>query len=182
MGIFLFSLKLINFTLLILKLAIMKGFNMFVVLSLFFVVGYAQDRKTEMSSFGDGIQAKGSISDLEMSRKYAAMQLNDTIQVKFNGVVKEVCQAKGCWMKVVLNDGEEVMVRFKDYAFFMPKDIAGKEVVVNGLAFIEEMGVEEQKHYLEDAGRPAAEIEKIAEVKRTLGFEADGVLLKGKKN
>lgn len=160
----------------------MKAFNVFVALSLCFIMGYAQDTKTDNTSFGNSIQANGSISDLEMSQKYASMQYNDTIQAKFKGVVKEVCQAKGCWMKVALNDGEEVMVRFKDYAFFVPKDLAGKEVVVNGLAFVEEMGVDAQKHYLEDAGRPASEIEKITEAKRTLGFEADGVLLKGKKD
>ena len=35
-------------------------------------------------------------------------------------------------MKLDLENGEEAMVKFKDYGFFMPKDIAGEEVIVNG--------------------------------------------------
>ena len=81
-------------------------------------------------------------------------------------------------MKLKLENGEEAMVKFKDYGFFMPKDIAGKEVIVNGLAFIEEMSVEEQKHYAEDAGESKEVIAAITAPKKTYRFEADGVLLK----
>jgi hypothetical protein len=70
------------------------------------------------------------------------------------------------------------MVKFKDYGFFMPKNIAGKEVIVNGKAFVSEVSVEEQRHYAEDAGKSEDEIAAITEVKRTYTFEADGVLLK----
>ena len=60
----------------------------------------------------------------------------------------------------------------------MPKDIKGKEVIVNGLAFVEEMSVKDQKHYAKDGGKSEAEIAEITSPKKTLGFEADGVLLK----
>ncbi|MCB0445596.1 MAG: DUF4920 domain-containing protein, partial [Gelidibacter sp.] len=62
--------------------------------------------------------------------------------------------------------------------FFMPKDIAGKEVVVNGLAFVNEVPVDEQRHYAEDGGATAEEIAAITAPKKTFSFEADGVLLK----
>jgi len=165
----------------------MKGFNILVV---FFVlissckgqetkqeVVKAQNAK-ELASFGDKIMADGSVSSREMMQKYDGMAVADTLQSKFTAVVKEVCQAKGCWMKVELDGGEEAMVRFKDYGFFMPKDISGKEVIVNGYAFIEEMSVEDQKHYAEDGGKSEEEIAKITAPKKTFGFEADGVLLK----
>src|SRR5918912_4415 len=52
--------------------------------------------------------------------------------VKVEGEIKDVCQAKGCWL--VVTDGERAMrVTFKDYAFFVPKDAAGKKVVLEGL-------------------------------------------------
>ena len=73
---------------------------------------------------------------------------------------------------------DEAMVKFKDYGFFMPKNIAGKSVIVNGKAFVAEVGVDEQRHYAEDAGKPQDEIEAIIDAKRTLSFEADGVLIK----
>ncbi|MBT8271127.1 MAG: DUF4920 domain-containing protein, partial [Bacteroidia bacterium] len=84
----------------------------------------------------------------------------------------------GCWMKLNLGEGEQVMVRFKDYGFFMPKDIAGKEVIINGFAFVDEMSVSDQKHYAEDAGESEDAIAAITEPKKTYSFEADGVLLK----
>jgi len=100
------------------------------------------------------------------------------MQVKFTATVKEVCKSMGCWMKLELDNGEQTMVRFKDYGFFMPKDIEGQEVIVNGLAFVEEMSVEDQRHYAKDAGKSEAEIAKILATKKTFGFEADGVLVK----
>ena len=80
-------------------------------------------------------------------------------------------------MKLKLENDEQVMVKFKDYGFFMPKNIAGKEVIVNGKAYVTEVSVEEQRHYAEDAGMSSEEIAMITEPKKTYSFEADGVLL-----
>ena len=113
-----------------------------------------------------------------MAVHYASMSVGDTIDAKMIAKVDEVCQAKGCWMKLDLPDGEQVMVKFKDYGFFMPKDISGKEVIINGKAFVNEVPVDEQRHYAEDGGATPEEIAKITEPKKTLSFEADGVLLK----
>ncbi|MFS4494496.1 DUF4920 domain-containing protein [Maribacter sp. 2308TA10-17] len=166
----------------------MKRIN--ILLVFFLVIGniVAQDSQSEneqagveptaLPSFGVRIDQNNAISSDEMAEKYAAMKTSDTLQTKFVATVTEVCQSKGCWMKLQLEDGQETMVRFKDYGFFMPKDIKGKEVIVNGLAFVEEMSIKDQKHYAEDAGKSADEIAKITEAKKSLGFEADGVLLK----
>ncbi|MFT6994367.1 MAG: hypothetical protein ACJA1P_001100 [Maribacter sp.] len=128
--------------------------------------------------FGEKIEADDAKNTKKMLADYNAMNQNDTLQSKFVAKVKEVCKAKGCWMKLELANGEEAMVKFKDYGFFMPMDIEGKEVVVNGLAFLEAMSVEDQKHYAEDGGATADELAKIIAPKRTYGFEADGVFLK----
>jgi hypothetical protein len=101
----------------------------------------------------------------------------DTLNTKFKGTVTEVCQSKGCWMKIKLSEEEEVMVKFKDYGFFVPKDIAGKEVIVRGKAFKKEMSIEDQQHFAKDAGKTDEEIKKITKIKKAYGFEADGVLL-----
>ena len=60
----------------------------------------------------------------------------------------------------------------------MPKDIAGREVIVNGKAFVNEVSVEELRHYAEDAGKSEEEIAQITEPEKTYSFLADGVLLK----
>ena len=59
----------------------------------------------------------------------------------------------------------------------MPKDITGQEIIVNGKAYVEEMSVEDQRHFAEDGGKSAEEIAAITAPKRTLAFEADGVLI-----
>lgn len=132
----------------------------------------------DLISFGSLIDSNEAINADEMYEKYQKMRPADALQTKFTATVSEVCKMKGCWMRLQLKDGQETMVRFKDYEFFMPEDIIGKEVIVNGLAFVEEMSVEDQKHYAKDGGKSAAELAKITTVKKTLGFEADGVLLK----
>lgn len=99
----------------------------------------------------------------------------DTMTLTVKGKVNEVCQAKGCWMTI---DGEdEVMVKFKDYGFFMPMDISGREVVMHGKAYYQTTAVDELRHYAEDAGKSADEIALITEPKLELRFLASGVLL-----
>ncbi|NMH86507.1 DUF4920 domain-containing protein [Flavivirga algicola] len=130
------------------------------------------------TSFGKEIIADDAIAATSMAYHYKTMNAGDSINSKMIAKVTGVCQAKGCWMTLNLDDNKEVMVKFKDYGFFVPKDIAGKEVIVNGKAYIKEIPVDELKHYAEDAGKSAEAIEAITASKRTYSFEADGVLLK----
>ena len=133
--------------------------------------------ENQYQSVGKSIIPDDAISADSMSEHYQTMESGDSINTKMIAKVKDVCQAKGCWMTLNLEDGSEVMVKFKDYGFFMPKDIAGKEVIINGKAYVEEVSVDEQRHYAEDAGKTKEEIAKITEPKRTFSFEADGVLI-----
>lgn len=127
-------------------------------------------------TFGDKISAEMVLTEEDMVEKYKNLKPGDTIDVKFASTVKEVCQKKGCWMYLDMGE-DQAMVRFKDYKFFMPKDISGQEIIVNGKAFVEEMSVEDQRHYAEDGGKTNDEIAAITTPKRTLAFEADGVLI-----
>ena len=80
-------------------------------------------------------------------------------------------------MKVDKGNGETIMVKFKDYAFFMPKNLAGQTVVLEGDATVKEVSVKQQKHYAEDAGKSKDEINKIKEAKKEVQFVAKGVLV-----
>jgi hypothetical protein len=97
---------------------------------------------------------------------------------KVSGTVESVCQVKGCWMQVKLDNGETMRVVFKDYAFFVPKDIAGKTVVFEGEAQKKTVPVEHLQHYAKDAGQSKEEIAKIKDPKEELTFVADGVIVK----
>lgn len=130
------------------------------------------------ASFGGEITDSDALSAAQMTEVYTNLKAGDTVHTKVMAKVEEVCQSKGCWMRLNLDDDKEIMVKFKDYGFFMPKNIAGMEVIVNGKAFVNEMPVEELRHYAEDAGKSTEEIAAITEPKRTYSFEADGVLIK----
>ena len=142
------------------------------------VVETSKEMAVNYQSFGKKIIADDAIAAKSMAEHYKGMNVGDSIDSKMIAKVDEVCKAKGCWMKLNLDNGEQVMVKFKDYGFFMPKDIEGREVIVNGRAYVKEVSVDEQRHYAEDGGESAEAIAAITEPKRTFSFEADGVLLK----
>ena len=134
---------------------------------------------TTYSSFGDTISSLDYLSSNDAISNYNALKLGDTINLKFNANIKEVCSKKGCWMTLPAgNNDETIMVRFKDYGFFMPLDAAGKDVIVAGKAFVNELSVADLKHYAEDAGKSSEEIANITEHAMEFAFEANGVLLK----
>lgn len=133
-------------------------------------------------SFGDKIDANNAISQKEMAKKFENLQVGDTLNVKFTTKIDEVCQKKGCWIKVPLEGEKQSFVKFKDYAFFMPFNAAGSEIVLNGKAFKNEISVKELQHYAKDAGKSDEEIAKITEPKVTYSFLADGVLLEAKED
>jgi hypothetical protein len=131
-------------------------------------------------TFGDAFTPGEVVTANQLLSNYEPAALADTVMTTLRGTVNEVCQAKGCWMTIAAGEDEEMMVKFKDYGFFMPKDISGREVVMHGKAFYQVTPVDELRHYAEDAGKSAEEIAQIMEPKRELHFLADGVQLLAK--
>ena len=126
----------------------------------------------------------GDVIDTIGMQSYATIidqiSQTDTLDTKIYGQVKAVCQVKGCWMTIVNPQdtaGTELMVKFKDYGFFMPLDLAGKNVVMQGKAYQEVTSVEDLKHYAEDEGLSQEEIAAITEPKNELKFMASGVMI-----
>lgn len=97
--------------------------------------------------------------------------------VTLEGRISQVCQAEGCWMKLKNEDGEDIFVKFKDHAFLIPKDLAGKATVVHGTATRKVVSVKERKHLAEDAGISKEEIEKITTPKEELRIDATGIIV-----
>ena len=124
--------------------------------------------------YGTAFQTDSIATLSEMSRR--VQNKEDTLKLTLSGTIKEVCAKKGCWMTLSMPDDNDLMVRFKDYGFFVPLDAQG-EVLINGKAFISETSVEDLRHYAEDAGASKEEIERITTSKVSYNFEADGVLI-----
>ncbi|MEL6865081.1 MAG: DUF4920 domain-containing protein [Bacteroidota bacterium] len=156
-------------------------FPLFILLT-FFACGQSQGQQNSAEEqgkeqyFGEKISAEGAISYPELLKQ---MNETDSISTKVLGTVESVCQVKGCWMNIVSTNPEDpdMFVKFKDYGFFMPLDIAGRQVVMEGYAFKEVTPVDELRHYAEDEGKSEEEIAAITEPKEELKFMASGVVL-----
>jgi hypothetical protein len=153
----------------------MKSVTISIAFILLIAVVNAQDITPAAKgvTYGEATTDDSAIAVTAMEENMA----NGKFTGKTTGKVVSVCQEKGCWMKLERSGGEPIMVKFKDYGFFMPKDIVGKEVVLNGEATVKETSVKQLKHYAKDAGKTEEEIKKIKQAKKELIFVAKGVLV-----
>jgi hypothetical protein len=130
---------------------------------------------TTLQYFGDTISQEGAIA---VDKLVFKLEGKDSLKIKLTGTIADVCQKKGCWMNMNLGDNQIMRVSFKDYGFFVPKDAAGKTVVIEGVAFHDTTSVADLQHYAEDAGKSEEEIKKITEPEINIEFEANGVIIK----
>jgi len=85
--------------------------------------------------------------------------------VRLEGSIEKVCQNKGCWLE--LKQGESsVHVTFEGYSFFVPRDSAGREVVLEGRLIVAKPKTEDLAHL---------EAEGAAQAAARVSIEATGV-------
>lgn len=114
-----------------------------------------------------------------------ALNINDVVkkvnggaefpEVKIKAKVVEVCDKKGCWITLELENGQTAMVKMKDYGFFLPVAAKGKTVVIDGEVKLKTTSVAELKHYAEDAKKSKEEIDAIKEPKKEIRVMAKGI-------
>jgi len=134
--------------------------------------------QAQMAYFGSEITEENA---LDLSGIKEKLGEQDSLNVKLTGTIEKVCQVKGCWMTMPYGEGESMRVSFRDYGFFVPKDIDGKEAVVEGTLYMETTSVDDLKHFAEDEGLSEEEIAAITEPETSLTFVADGVIVKNYK-
>jgi hypothetical protein len=99
--------------------------------------------------------------------------------VRIEGKIADVCQEKGCWL--VITDGKRQMrVSFKDYAFFVPKDSAGRGVVVEGTVIKKTITEFAARHYAEESGHKE-DAAKISGPQVVVVMTATSVLIKAQE-
>jgi len=134
----------------------------------------------EYSVFGEDITVENVISAEQLAEKFHSLKESDTIDVKFQSKILDICQKKGCWMSLDLKNQEEVIVRFKDYGFFVPMDASGNESIVEGKAYLSVTSVDQLKHFAKEAKKPQEEIDAITEPRIRYMIMANGVLVENK--
>ena len=75
--------------------------------------------------------------------------------VRLEGTIGAVCQNKGCWLS--LKQGpRSVHVTFQGYSFFVPKDVSGQPVALEGKVVVKEPKPSEIEHLKQEGAGPAA--------------------------
>ena len=131
-----------------------------------------QSVQAQSGTYGEDLSDAKAVKATDLEK---TMDGEAFMKMKLKGEIVEVCQSKGCWMTVATGDGQTIRVTFKDYGFFVPKDAAGKKMVIEGEAKMETVDVATLKHYAEDAGKSEEEIATITEPETKLTFVASGV-------
>lgn len=112
-----------------------------------------------------------------------ALQLTELLsdktstEIKLFGEIESVCQMSGCWIDISIGNNKIVHVTFEDDAFVLPKDIAGKTAIMEGVATKETISVDYLKRQAESEGKTQEEIDAITEPLTEYSFVASGVKL-----
>ncbi|MFB5945035.1 DUF4920 domain-containing protein [Albibacterium profundi] len=123
--------------------------------------------------YGEGVDANKHMTVTKLEKK---LDKDSVYSGSVTGNIVEVCTKKGCFMKLTDDkSGELITVRFKDYGFFMPQNIVGKTVAVEGEAKLTEHSVKQLQHWAEDAGKSKEEIAAIQAPRKTIEIIATGV-------
>jgi hypothetical protein len=123
-------------------------------------------------TYGAEIDTKGAI---DIAQLPSMLESKEKVQTKITAKVVDVCPKKGCWMNLYINDSTTAFVKMKDYGFFVPMDMIGKTVVLEGEAFVKMTSVNELRHYAEDAKKPQSEIDAITQPQKNIRFTATGI-------
>jgi hypothetical protein len=120
-------------------------------LALAFTVTGCASRSTSPAAVYGSPLSRGT-RPITLERALSDSNLGRAVAVEAR--VAEVCRMKGCWM--VLTDGvRSARVTFRDYAFFVPKDLAGKTVVAEGTLSRKILTADEVEHLAKESAAPA---------------------------
>ncbi|BFG69336.1 hypothetical protein KACHI17_02170 [Sediminibacterium sp. KACHI17] len=128
------------------------------------------------ATFGKVTTAENAVSMEQYVKLLESRGDGKPLEGKIIGIVKEVCQKEGCWIKVESPNGN-LMVKMKDHKFAVPVVLNGKKVVIDGVGTLTTTSVKQLKHYAEDAGKSKEEIAKITEPKKEIVIQAAGILV-----
>lgn len=123
-----------------------------------------------------------NVSNVSIDKAISVNEIEEVLRkdkkiadVAVKGKVIDVCEKRGCWLTLKTDDGSSFFVKMKDYAFFVPTTLKGKNIVLEGNARREVTSVDELKHYAKDAKKTKSEINAITSPKEEIRFLASGI-------
>ncbi len=104
----------------------------------------------------------------------------DGQEVRVAGTIRQVCQAKGCWLTFSTGGGQTLRVMTHGEGeedseeLLFPKDAAGRHAEVVGTLRVAEESVARRRHLAEDGGATPEQIAAITEPTRSVSLVATG--------
>lgn len=139
---------------------------------------------SEQEPLAEAISYKSYGEEILSDRAQSVFALNqlmknqDSLNLKLTGEIEKTCKMKGCWMTIKTGDSTSMRVTFKDYGFFVPKEgMEGKNTIIEGSVTKTMTSVDVLRHYAQDEGKSAEEINAITEPLEEYAFIATGVLI-----
>lgn len=146
-----------------------------VILAVIGFLAACNQKLPSTGNFGAKITEEGAIT---ADALMAMLGEGDEVKGKVSGTIVKVCQSKGCWYTMNLENGETFRVITKDHDYGIPKDASGKTAIAEGVLRREVTSVERLKHLAEDENKSPDEIAQITEPKVEYEFEADGIIIR----
>lgn len=114
--------------------------------------------------YGDSIKDE---SVYDIGAVATAMQDNQKQNMKFKGTITQVAVGKRCMFSMKLPNNKLLWVAFKDPKIVLPQTLTGKEVILEGLAYVDTRPADSLKNQ-----NPAITLDKSR-----LAFEANGMVV-----
>lgn len=102
----------------------------------------------EAETFGDPINPK--TPEVSLADVLADPEAYRNKTITTFGVVRQVCQKRGCWAEIrpeEARESETMRVTFQGYAFFLPKDSRGANVKIEGRVSVQLLSPEEVTYH-----------------------------------
>ena len=133
-----------------------------------------EPQNSATGAFGEATDPEGSTPAGAVAELFGD---SDSVQVKLTGHITASCKHSGCWMDLDMGGQKTIHITFKDDAFTIPLDAAGKHAVVKGMAYREMIPVETLQNYAREEGMSEEEVLTITEPEWEYGLVATGVLI-----
>jgi hypothetical protein len=92
--------------------------------------GSSPDKAQKPVKVGAAVTVKKA-TDIDQLSANAKQYVGQTVRIE--GTVKAVCQHKGCWVEVTSPKGTTFTAKSLDESVLLPKDSAGRKVIVQGV-------------------------------------------------
>ena len=135
----------------------------------------AADEAPGAKSYGDPI---GDSPEVALAELLASPDAYADKTVRTEGLVRQACTRKGCWMEVTASaekDAAATRVTFKDYGFFVPTDSAGTQARLEGQVVIKTVDKGDVEHLESEGAKFVAKADDGSA--REVQFIASGVEL-----